>query len=162
MSTSLKFPAAGEFWRHFKGGIYRVVAIAKTESTRTPVVVYSGDGGTWTRPLSEFMETVSRDGYEGPRFVPADLANQREIEALRRVIRDFSAGTIGKSVDPTNGKLRHWWGACGFIHEATLPEVLKSLADSSDDPWWHLEEMAAVETALKAPHTMTEKRENEP
>lgn len=147
-----KEPQPGEFWQHFKGGIYRILALAADESTKDRVVVYTGDSGTWTRPLSEFLGNVYRGGYDGPRFVPAEVPHQREIEALRRVVRAFAHGTIGKTVDPT-GNLKHWWGACGFIHGATLPEVLKNLAqsteDSMEDPAQRLEELAAVEAALK-------------
>ena len=144
-----KEPNPGEFWQHFKGGIYRIVAIASVESTKDRVVVYTGSSGTWTRPLFEFLGNVSRDGYEGPRFIPAEVPHQRELEALRRVVRAFVRGSLGKSVDPTNGNLKHWWGACGFIHGATLPEVLKNLADATEDPTTHLEELEAVEAALR-------------
>lgn len=144
-----KEPNPGEFWQHFKGGIYRIVALATVEATKDRVVVYTGGSGTWTRPLSEFLGNVSRDGYEGPRFIPAEVPHQRELEALRRVVRAFASGLIGKTVDQTNGTLKHWWGACGFIHGATLPEVLKALADGSEDPTEYIEELAAVEAALR-------------
>lgn len=144
-----KEPRPGEFWQHFKGGVYRIVALATVESTGDRVVVYTGDSGTWTRPLSEFLGDVSRDGYVGPRFVPAEVPHQQELNALRRVVRAFALGYIGKTVDQTNGNLKHWWGACGFIHGATLQEVLKNLADGSEDPTECLEELAAVEAALK-------------
>lgn len=141
-------PNPGEFWRHFKGGVYRIETIAMVESTGDRVVVYSGDSGTWTRPLSEFLGSVSRDGYDGPRFVPEVLAYQRELEALRRVVRAIVQGSIGKAVGP-NGATKHWWGACGYLQGATLPEVLSNIAASSEDPSKYLEEMAAVEAALK-------------
>ena len=57
-----KEPNPGEFWQHFKGGIYRIVALATVEATKDRVVVYTGGSGTWTRPLSEFLGNVSRDG----------------------------------------------------------------------------------------------------
>ena len=142
-------PTAGEFWQHFKGGVYRIVSLATVEATMEKVVVYSGSTGTWTRPLSEFLGNVSHDGYVGPRFIPAEVPHQRELEALRRVVRAFAQGYIGKTVDPTNGSLKHWWGACGFIHGDTLPEVLKNLANGMEDPASVLEELAAVETALR-------------
>jgi len=144
-----KEPRPGEFWRHFKGGIYRIVTIAADESTKYPVVVYTGDSGTWVRTLHEFLGNVTRGGYDGPRFVPVEVPHQRELDALRRVVRAIARGSLGKTVDPTNGAVRHWWAACGFIHGASLPDVLKKLADSTEDPAQHLEELAAVETALK-------------
>lgn len=144
-----KEPNPGEFWRHFKGGIYRIVSLATVEATGERVVIYTRDTRTWSRPLSEFLGDVSRDGYVGPRFVPAEVLHQRELEALRRVVRAMARGSIGKTVDPTDPSEKHWWGACGFFHGATLPAVLKVLADNTEDPTEHLEELAAVEAALK-------------
>lgn len=147
-----KEPNPGEFWRHFKGGIYRIVALATDELTGEQVAIYTRNARTWSRPLADFLGNVSRDGYEGPRFVPAEVPHQRELEALRRVVRAFASGRIGKTVDPVHGTLRHWWGACGYVHGATLPAVLKNLADDSVDDAdraEHHEEMVAVESALK-------------
>ena len=58
-------------YRHFKGGEYEVVAIARHSETHEAMVVYrpsGGDGGWWVRPLAMFVEHVERDGYSGPRF----------------------------------------------------------------------------------------------
>jgi len=59
-------------YRHFKGGEYEVVLVAKDVETEEPVVVYQalyGERGHWVRSLADFTEHVSRDGYEGPRFM---------------------------------------------------------------------------------------------
>ena len=58
-------------WRHFKGGEYRVLGIARHSETLAPVVVYQalyGDGGLWTRPAEMWLETVERDGRVFSRF----------------------------------------------------------------------------------------------
>lgn len=56
-------------YHHFKGGVYKVLFVATEESTGNPIVVYQNSKGQpWTRPLENFTEIVSRDGYEGPRF----------------------------------------------------------------------------------------------
>ena len=58
-------------WRHFKGGEYEVIGIAKHSETLEPMVVYRalyGDGDLWTRPLSMWNETVERDGEVYQRF----------------------------------------------------------------------------------------------
>lgn len=60
-------------YRHFKGGEYEVVLLAKDVETEEPVVVYQalyGERGHWVRSLADFTEHVTRDGYDGPRFVP--------------------------------------------------------------------------------------------
>lgn len=58
-------------WRHFKGGEYEVIGIAKHSETLEPMVVYRalyGEGGLWTRPLSMWNDTVERDGIAYKRF----------------------------------------------------------------------------------------------
>lgn len=59
-------------YRHFKGGEYEVVLVARDVETEEPVVVYQalyGERGHWVRSLADFTAWVSRDGHEGPRFV---------------------------------------------------------------------------------------------
>lgn len=58
-------------YRHFKGGEYELLGIARHSETLEPMVVYRalyGDGGVWVRPASMWNETVDKDGYRGPRF----------------------------------------------------------------------------------------------
>lgn len=58
-------------YRHFKGNRYRVLCIAKHSETLEPMVVYQalyGEGGTWVRPASMWLETVERDGMTHQRF----------------------------------------------------------------------------------------------
>ncbi len=58
-------------YRHFKGNMYEVVAIAKHSETLDEMVVYKalyGDGGYWVRPASMWDETVIRDEVEYKRF----------------------------------------------------------------------------------------------
>lgn len=58
-------------YRHFKGGEYEVLGVARHSETHEPLVVYrplAGDGGLWVRPLGMFTEAVPRDGRTVPRF----------------------------------------------------------------------------------------------
>ncbi len=58
-------------YRHFKGGEYEVLYLAKHSETEEPMVVYRalyGEGGLWVRPASMWNETVERDGKKVPRF----------------------------------------------------------------------------------------------
>lgn len=62
-------------YRHFKGGEYELLGIAKHSETLEPMVVYRalyGEGGLWVRPAAMWTETVERDGYCGPRFRPVE------------------------------------------------------------------------------------------
>ena len=58
-------------YRHFKGGEYEVLCIAKHSETGEEMVVYRAlyeGGGVWVRPVAMFEETVVRDGKTFPRF----------------------------------------------------------------------------------------------
>lgn len=58
-------------YRHFKGGEYEVLAVAKHSETLEPMVVYRalyGDGGVWVRPKSMWDEYVEKDGVKQKRF----------------------------------------------------------------------------------------------
>lgn len=67
----------GTKYKHFKGGEYEIIALAKDSETQEEVMVYKalyGEGQTWTRPLKMFAEEVNRPEipYNGPRFVRID------------------------------------------------------------------------------------------
>lgn len=63
-------------YRHYKGGLYRLVCQARLEETTAPVVVYQalydtedfGNHPIWVRPLESFLEKVVVEGKELPRF----------------------------------------------------------------------------------------------
>ena len=58
-------------YRHFKGGEYEVLGVARHSETDERLVVYRplyGEGGLWVRPVAMFLETVEHDGRTVPRF----------------------------------------------------------------------------------------------
>lgn len=58
-------------YRHFKGNLYEVIAIAKHSETLEELVVYRalyGEHSVWVRPVSMWNETVERDGKTYQRF----------------------------------------------------------------------------------------------
>lgn len=58
-------------YRHFKGGEYQVIGLAKHSETGESMVVYRalyGEGGLWVRPESMFLDTLERDGKNYKRF----------------------------------------------------------------------------------------------
>jgi hypothetical protein len=64
-------PIPGRY-RHFKGGEYEVIGVARHSETDERLVVYRplyGVGGLWVRPASMFLETVTHDGRPVPRFI---------------------------------------------------------------------------------------------
>ena len=58
-------------YRHFKGGEYEVICVARNSETCEDMVVYKalyGEGEIWVRPLSMWNETLQRDGKVCKRF----------------------------------------------------------------------------------------------
>lgn len=58
-------------YRHFKGGEYRVIGIARHSETLEEMVVYEalyGEGGLWVRPASMWNEEIERNGKKFKRF----------------------------------------------------------------------------------------------
>lgn len=62
-------------YRHFKGGCYQVIGVARHAETEEPLVVYRllyGDLGLWVRPLSAFNDEVLVQGRRVRRFSRID------------------------------------------------------------------------------------------
>ena len=58
-------------YRHYKGGEYEVLAVARHSETQEPLVVYRplyNDSGWWVRPHAMFFEDVDVGGIRQPRF----------------------------------------------------------------------------------------------
>ena len=55
----------GGIYKHFKGHIYKVIALAKDSEDLSMKVVYQNteDNETWVRPLSEFISPVDKIKY---------------------------------------------------------------------------------------------------
>ena len=55
----------GSTYKHFKGDLMRVIAIAKHSETLEDMVVYVHveDGQTWVRPLELFNSKVDKEKY---------------------------------------------------------------------------------------------------
>lgn len=63
-------PRPGRY-RHYKGNEYQVIGSARHSETEEELVVYRklyGDRSLWVRPRGMFLESVTVDGVEKPRF----------------------------------------------------------------------------------------------
>ena len=96
-------------YRHFKGGEYEVIAIARHSETEEAMVVYRtlyGDHGMWIRPADMWNETVERGGKTFRRFYRLDrikrvekyerlfdeAASSRDPEKLRLLDAYYTSG----------------------------------------------------------------------
>jgi len=57
-------PIVGKTYRHFKGNLYKIIALGKHSETLEQVVVYQamyGDGDIWVRPIN-MWEDIAKTG----------------------------------------------------------------------------------------------------
>jgi len=72
-------PAPG-LYRHFKGGEYELLSVARHSETKELLAVYRSveDRETiWVRPLEMFTELVGHEDAKLPRFVPVSGSSKR-------------------------------------------------------------------------------------
>jgi len=57
-------------YKHFKGGVYQVLGIAKQSETLKELVIYQNfeKSDLWARPKLNFVQKVIVNGKEVPRF----------------------------------------------------------------------------------------------
>ena len=58
-------------YRHYKGDYYEVIGTARHSETEEVMTVYRclyGDHSLWVRPLAMFVESVTVNGRDVPRF----------------------------------------------------------------------------------------------
>lgn len=70
-----------QYYKHFKGNIYKVLHVAKHSETLEDYVVYQAmyaAHGIWVRPKAMFEEIITRNGQTFRRFTPIS-----DEEALR-------------------------------------------------------------------------------
>ena len=53
----------GKKYRHFKGNIIEILAIAKHTEILEDMVVYTHDNNVWVRPYSMFLDKVDKEKY---------------------------------------------------------------------------------------------------
>ncbi|TVS10433.1 MAG: DUF1653 domain-containing protein [Wenzhouxiangella sp.] len=80
-------------YRHFKGGEYEVIDVARHSETEQWLVVYRplyGEGRLWVRPLDLFTDQKTIDGKTRPRFerigesAGPELCPQARVETFCR------------------------------------------------------------------------------
>ncbi len=70
-------------YRHYKGGEYEVMGVARHSETHEPMVIYRplyNQTGLWVRPYAMFHEQVDVNGLQQPRFALIEDSTQLSID----------------------------------------------------------------------------------
>jgi hypothetical protein len=62
---------SGKLYKHFKGGLYKVVGVAVHTETNEELVIYHKEGNEFqmfVRPVNMFLDEISYDGKMIKRF----------------------------------------------------------------------------------------------
>lgn len=129
-------PAAGEFYRHFKGNLYQIIGVAKHSETMEQMVVYQalyGDYCLYTRPLEMFLSPVDKEKYPDAvqeyrfeKWVP----DASEEKAVSELIEPEGVQEASSVVEPQKLESTETAEESGD-EETVRPEILRFL-DAED------------------------------
>jgi hypothetical protein len=135
-------------FKHYKGGEYDLVALAKDEATQEIMVVYrSDDGQTWSRPLSVFFANVAYCGATLKRFVcvpPAgfEFCCDSGCEHVMPYPKLFEFSREEHADGRVDSKTKPYW-ACHFcgedvqLYESATGDVVELPENGEGEPISH-------------------------
>ena len=99
---------AGEFYKHFKGQLYQVRALAENSEDNTPMFVYQAMYAPfkiWVRPLSTFLEKLDKEKYPDAaqeyRFERIILDDRQNTEAAEPdIVQSEKSAAVTNTIHP--------------------------------------------------------------
>ena len=115
-------PKPHEIYKHFKGNLYQIVAIAEHTETGETLVIYQalyGDGKIYARELSMFTSPVDKEKY--PDVIQEMRFELQEETVDPRVLEFLDADSYAQRLDILNG-----------LHYCITDEMITTMAIACD------------------------------
>lgn len=101
-----RIPQPHEIYKHFKGNLYEILAVAEHSETAEQLVIYQamyGEHKVYARPLSDFTAKLDPEKYPGAaqtcRF---ELQEEKEIEMNPMLLKFLDADTYRDRLEILN------------------------------------------------------------
>ena len=147
-----RVPRSGELYRHFKGNLYQVLAVARHSETGEELVIYQalyGDYQVYARPLAMFIsevdhakypqvtqqyrfEKVSRETLDGEKAAGARMPHVEgtQAEAIAKYMKGMQAEEMAEQTSEVSAKLMDFFDAQDLGEKYN---ILVSMRDEVDD-----------------------------
>lgn len=86
-----------EYFRHFKGGLYKFIGEVRDSETLEDKILYENatNGLNYIRTKVAFFEEVNQDGYKGPRFKKTNVKQCTECFTVFELKSGTSLQLVG-------------------------------------------------------------------